>query len=65
MFQFEKNALQNFLKAVAFPIDRPKLLAEASKHDLPAQVVSMLQRLPEQSYANAEEVDHALAAHAV
>ena len=62
-FQFEKDAIINFLKTVDYPASKQKILDLAKDHELPLQVISMLQRLPEDhEFSSPDEVNHELTA---
>ena len=63
MFQFEKNALGEFLKNLNFPSNRQQLIDKAKAAGLPQQVLMLLQRLEDKPYNSAQEVEDNLHAH--
>lgn len=63
MFEFEKKALDEFLKGLKFPLDKEKIIQKSTDADLPHQVQLLLQRLDERKYGSAQEVEQGLAAH--
>lgn len=57
-FQFERNAMDNFLKGVQYPATRDQLIDQAKDRDLPLQIISMLQRLPDREFSSSEDAIH-------
>jgi hypothetical protein len=63
MFQFERQALERFLKSAKFPLTQQQLIDQAQEAEVPHQIVSLLQRLDDRTFKSAEEVENQLAAH--
>lgn len=63
-FNFEKHALDNFLKTVNFPASKHSLIDLASKANIPSTVLTMLQGLPDKDFKSADEVHQVMPAKA-
>ncbi len=57
-FQFEKNAINNFLNSLQYPLNKTQLIEMAKDRDMPLTVISLLQRLPDHEFTSADEVNH-------
>ncbi len=60
-FRFEREALARFIREVSFPADRRAIIELAEKKGVPSTVVSMLQGLPDRTFASADDVSKDLA----
>lgn len=53
--------VQHHLKGIHYPADRQKLLQQAKNNKAPEEVVSLIERMPDQTYNSPAEVSKAVA----
>ncbi|MHB0856395.1 MAG: DUF2795 domain-containing protein [Anaerolineae bacterium] len=53
--------VQQHLKGIHYPADKKKLVQQAKDNKAPEEVVSLIERMPEQTYNSPAEVSKAVA----
>lgn len=63
MFPSERKTLDDFLQGLKYPASKEDILRQAQQTGLVPQLIQLLQRLDEQSYQTAAEVEQDLTVH--
>lgn len=59
MHKFSASAIQLFLKGVDYPANKQKLLQAAKTNGAPQNVIDVMNKLPDRSFNQANEVEEA------